>query len=90
MIQTHVRNAVTLVWGSLRLTLISLWMAMYLRMHPYVLLDLWEGHVGARKTVECGCKKNYSPGDFKVWHSSLSAKVTKNANLGYGHDQGFS
>ena len=24
------------------------------------------------------------------WHSSLSAKVTKNANLGYSHDQGLS
>ena len=24
------------------------------------------------------------------WHSSLSAKVTKNANLGYSHDRGLS
>ena len=24
------------------------------------------------------------------WHSSLSAKVTKNANLGYSHDQALS
>ena len=24
------------------------------------------------------------------WHSSLSAKVTKNPNLGYSHDRGLS
>ena len=24
------------------------------------------------------------------WHSSLSAKVTKNVNLGYSHDRGLS
>ena len=38
-----------------------------------------------KRKAECNLREN----SFR-WHSSLLAKVTKNANLGYSHDRGLS